>query len=371
MGQYTHLKFEEQKYENKNLLKSGFSVIIPCYNTEKYLKQCLDSVINQTFKDIEIICVNDGSTDSTLQILEEYAQKDNRIKVVTQNNKGLSGARNTGLENITYEFCYFLDSDDYIETNLLETAFNILNNYQIDYYIFGSKVFIEDEKDLIQDTTSMNEYLRIKFNGIRNAIFDVGQNQNIHVWNKIFRTRIIKENNIHFIEGLLYEDIFFTWYYFFLSKKIYFDQNIFHHYRMHSNSIMEKTTLNKSYDSAVSHLYNWHELFVRVSKNKDLFNKNYRNLIILLRNYRRRTIEMSPSEDRDKICKLAKNYKKELNKNYIKSCGFFNFILNSQKLFYFQLGCRKSTLCIFGIKLKINHEKLSIKTVNKRKTTNE
>lgn len=360
MGQCTHQKFDEQMNDNKKNLKSGISVIIPCYNTEKYLKQCLDSVINQTFKDLEIICINDGSTDSTLQILEEYAQKDSRIKVVTQGNKGLSGARNTGLENATQEYCYFLDSDDYIETNLLETAFNALNNNQIDYYCFGSKVFTEDEKNLVQDASSMNEYLRIKFNGTQKAIFDVGQNQNIHVWNKIFRTQIIKENNIHFIEGLLYEDIFFTWYYFFLSKKIYFDKKIFHYYRMHSNSIMEKTTLNKSYESAVSHLYNWHELFVQVSKNKDLFKKNYRNLKILLRNYKRRTIEMSSSEDRDKICKLANNYKKELNKNYIKSCGLFNFILNSQKLFYFQLGCRKSTLCIFGIKLKINHEKLKM-----------
>lgn len=361
MGQYTHLKFEEQKYENKNFLKSGISVIIPCYNTEKYLKQCLDSVINQTFKDIEIICVNDGSTDTTLQILEEYAQKDSRIKIVTQENKGLSGARNTGLEYVTSKYCYFLDSDDYIEPNLLDTAINILNNNQVDYYCFGSKVFIEDEKDLVQDTESMNEYLRIKFNGVKTAIFDVGQNQNIHVWNKIFRTQIIKENNIHFIEGLLYEDIFFTWYYFFLSKKIYFDKNIYHHYRMHSNSIMEKTTLNKSFDSAVSHLYNWYELFQTISQNKKLFSKNYRNLLILLRNYKRRTIEMSPSVDKGKICQLTKDYKNELDKLYINEFGLFKFLTNSQKLFYFQLGCRKSTLCFFGIKLKINHEKLHLK----------
>lgn len=334
------------------------SVIIPVYNVEKYLRQCLDSVINQTLKDIEIICINDGSTDDSLQILEEYAKKDERIKVISKENGGLSSARNEGLRRVASELCYFLDSDDYIEPNLLETAFNVFSNNDIDYYCFGSEVYTEENNSLNQETKTLNKYLKIKFNGIQKATFDVGQNQNIHVWNKVFKTSIIKNNNIWFVEGLLYEDIFFTWYYFFLSKKIYFDKNIFHHYRIHSNSIMEKTTLNKSFDSAVSHLYNWHELFIKVSKNKYLFSKNYRNLFILLRNYKRRTIEMSQPEDKEKICQLVKSYKKELDKQYINECGFFRFLINSQNLFYFQLGCRQSTLCFLEIKLKINHEKL-------------
>ena len=97
------------------------SVIIPVYNTENYLRECLDSIINQTFKDIEIICVNDGSTDGSLTILEEYAQKDNRIVVLHKPNGGLSDARNAGLDIMRGNYVSFIDSDDYITCDMIET----------------------------------------------------------------------------------------------------------------------------------------------------------------------------------------------------------------------------------------------------------
>ena len=334
------------------------SVIIPVYNAEEYLNRTLDSVLNQTFKDFEVICINDVSKDNSLDILEEYAKKDERIKVISKENGGLSSARNEGLRRVASELCYFLDSDDYIEPNLLETAFNVFSNNDIDYYCFGSEVYTEENNSLNQETKTLNKYLKIKFNGIQKATFDVGQNQNIHVWNKVFKTSIIKNNNIWFVEGLLYEDIFFTWYYFFLSKKIYFDKNIFHHYRIHSNSIMEKTTFNKSFDSAVSHLYNWHELFVEVSKNKELFSKNYRNLLILLHNYKKRTIELSEPKDKNRIKELVKSYRKELSNSFIQKYGYIRFLLSNQNIFLIRKGL-KLTLCICGLKLIINLEKFN------------
>ena len=333
------------------------SIIIPVYNVEKYLSQCLDSVINQTIKDIEIICVNDGSTDDSFQILEKYAKKDERIKVISKENGGLSSARNQGLKYATSELCYFLDSDDYIEPNLLEVAFNAFLNNDIDYYCFGSEIFTEEDKYLNQETKTLNKYLKIKFNGIQKATFDVGQNQNIHVWNKVFKTSIIKNYNLGFIEGLLYEDIFFTWYYFFLSKKIYFDKNIYHHYRVHPNSIMGKTTQNKSYELAISHLYNWHALFVEVSKNTEIYSKNYRNMLILLHNYKKRTIELSKPKDKERIVQLAKLYKKELQNSFIQKYGYIRFFLYNQNIFWIRIDL-KLTLCIFGLKLKINLQNL-------------
>ena len=90
------------------------SIVIPVYNVELYLRRCLDSVCNQTFKNLEIICVNDGSTDTSALILEEYAKKDNRIKVIHQKNQGLSVARNVGMREVTGQYCAFLDSDDFI-----------------------------------------------------------------------------------------------------------------------------------------------------------------------------------------------------------------------------------------------------------------
>ena len=90
------------------------SIIVPVYNVEAYLPQCLDSLINQTYQDLEIICVNDGSTDGSLEILQKYQSKDKRIKVVSQKNQGLSGARNTGISQATGEWIMFVDSDDYL-----------------------------------------------------------------------------------------------------------------------------------------------------------------------------------------------------------------------------------------------------------------
>lgn len=340
------------------------SVIIPCYNVEKYLRPCLDSVINQTLTDIEIICVNDGSTDKTLQIIEEYSRKDSRIKVISQENKGLSGARNTGLKHVTSEYCYFLDSDDYIEPNLLKNAYDVLQNTDVDYYCFGSEILTEGSNNIVQTTELIYKYLKIKFNGVQKALFDVGLNQNIHVWNKVFRTSIIKKHNIRFIEGLLYEDIFFTWYYFFLSKRIYFDPHIYHHYRIHSNSIMENVTLYKSYESAIPHMLNWHKLFIEVSKNKELFSRNYRNLLVLLKKYTRRTINMSPAEEKNKIKGLAKNYNKELNNLFIDKFGLYKFIISSQNIFWCRKGIIKDNICVLGFRLCINKAKFLSESFN-------
>ena len=98
------------------------SVIIPVYNTEKYLEQCLESVINQTYKDLEIICVNDASTDNSFDVINEYSKKDSRIKYINfETNKGVSAARNVGLEAATGDYICFIDSDDWIEQTQTET----------------------------------------------------------------------------------------------------------------------------------------------------------------------------------------------------------------------------------------------------------
>ena len=99
------------------------SVIVPVYNVEKYLEECLDSIINQTLEDIEIICVNDGSTDNSLKILKKYAKKDNRIKIINQKNCGLGCARNSGLNQSQGDYIFFLDSDDYLNPNILEKLY--------------------------------------------------------------------------------------------------------------------------------------------------------------------------------------------------------------------------------------------------------
>ncbi len=116
------------------------SVIIPVYNVESYLGECLDSVLRQTLRDIEIICVDDGSTDGSPKILSEYAARDSRIKIITQPNAGLGAARNSGMDVATGKYLYFLDSDDWIIDNALETCFGICERDDLDQVVFGCEV---------------------------------------------------------------------------------------------------------------------------------------------------------------------------------------------------------------------------------------
>lgn len=118
-----------------------FSIVVPVYNVEKYLKKCLDSIFEQQFEDYEVIAVDDGSTDKSNNILNEYIQKSTKLKVIHQENKGLGGARNTGIENARGEYLVFLDSDDYIDSKMLMVLNDYLEKYNLDILAFDcSKV---------------------------------------------------------------------------------------------------------------------------------------------------------------------------------------------------------------------------------------
>ncbi len=116
-----------------------FTVIVPTYNVEEYLEECLNSILAQTFRDFELLAVNDGSTDESLRILETYANQDSRIRIIQQQNKGLSAARNTGLTEATGKYCLFVDSDDIIHPQLLEICHYFLTQYDADLVAFGHR----------------------------------------------------------------------------------------------------------------------------------------------------------------------------------------------------------------------------------------
>ena len=135
------------------------SVVVPVYNVEKYLRECLDSLANQTFEDFEVICVNDGSDDSSPDILEEYASEDERFKIVSQENKGLSGARNTGMNYIKGRYLLFLDSDDWLELNALELLYNHANALNSEMVIFPYRYFNQETKQYEEnDFTKLNMF---------------------------------------------------------------------------------------------------------------------------------------------------------------------------------------------------------------------
>ena len=174
-----------------------YSVIIPVYNTEKYLEQCLESVINQTLKDIEIICVNDGSTDNSLNILQEYQAKDNRIKIINQENSGAGKARNTGIENSNCEYLYFLDSDDYIEPNALEKLLTSIGD--ADICLCKCQYFDEATNELKKPSKKRKK---------TDNIFKIHP---VPLFTKLYKASLIKDNGIRCQETKVCNDVYFNY----------------------------------------------------------------------------------------------------------------------------------------------------------------
>jgi glycosyltransferase involved in cell wall biosynthesis len=169
------------------------SIIVPVYNVEKYLRQCMDSIVDQSLKEIEIICVNDGSSDNSLQILEEYVQKDKRIKMINNRNVGAWAARNTGMEYATGEYIGFVDSDDFIDEKMYENLYINAKSNKSDIVMCPAYVFEDNNPELnYQKPIYFSlEYFDKKFDNkvfdhtkTRNLIFKV----NVTCWNKIYKS---------------------------------------------------------------------------------------------------------------------------------------------------------------------------------------
>ena len=169
------------------------SVIIPVYNVEKYLSECLDSVLKQTYGDFEAICVNDGSEDGSQRILKQYAQKDNRFHVISQENQGLSGARNTGLNHAKGEYIFFLDSDDTIPEYALETMLKIAEKTNV-------PLVASESKKASGKPASLNCQI------FHHPLAEFVKNNHIFssAWNKLYRTDILRTHR--FIRGIYFED---------------------------------------------------------------------------------------------------------------------------------------------------------------------
>lgn len=179
------------------------SVIIPIYNVEAYLRRCLDSVLNQTFPDFEAICVNDGSPDKSLHILEEYASKDSRIKIVTQKKQGLSMARNNGLKIAQGDYIYFLDSDDAIHPQLLEIAYHFASTHQAELVCFGYKKSDGEEYNPKEIDINNLQY-KITDKPLSLALSNSKFRIPFNVWTKLYKREIL--NEIEFIKNIYYED---------------------------------------------------------------------------------------------------------------------------------------------------------------------
>ena len=187
------------------------SVIIPVYNTEKYLRQCLDSVVNQTLKDIEIICVNDGSTDNSLEILLKYAEKDSRIVVVNQKNQGLSRTRNNALKIARGKYVSFLDSDDWLTGNALELLYEYSSRFDLDMVNFEGRNYDESNGRFFRLSAQIISYIsEEKEYYTADDISHIVHKIPISSCRFFYKTEFLIENSLVFPEGLFYEDNLFV-----------------------------------------------------------------------------------------------------------------------------------------------------------------
>ncbi len=327
-------------------MKPQISIIIPVYNTEQFLKSCINSLINQSFENCEFIFVDDGSTDQSCNLIRSYKKNDNRIKLVMQDNKGVSSARNTGILNSKGEYIGFVDSDDYIESDM--------------YEILYKEIQIEDCDVIISHfEEELNGYKRIKtYNLIKNELMDKTYIQNNilplfikddslnTVCNKLYKKSIIDENNIRFPKGLpLGEDGIFNMTYFSKCNSCkYIDYTGYHYREVHGSATRN---LNKhDYFQRELDVYNFDlEKLIDIPQNIDIKSLKSVKLINNIKSNIYIYFEKNQDQSIFYKCKYIKNIvnKKEIKEALEIYLSNVNITGRYEKLFLF---CMKNKLTI-------------------------
>lgn len=244
----------------------ALSVVIPVYNIENYLGKCLDSILAQTFQDYEVIVVNDGSTDRTADVCDEYAAKDARIRIIHKENEGVSVARNTGIEVASGEYFLFFDGDDFMEPYTMEELYKVAKEQQADTVVYGYHRYEDGkvketcyprfEQSIYENDVIVKEVLPAfiglscdKINDWLNHKSDALYVENPALWRTMTSARIIKENNIRFIPNLkVGEDTLFIATYLSFAKRCYIQQKCYYYLVTRETStifVYEKKPLQK------------------------------------------------------------------------------------------------------------------------------
>ena len=302
-------------FQNSKIIPK-VSIIVPIYNVQRYINECLNNLINQTLKEIEIILINDGSTDNTFNRLKSYLE-DKKIIFIEQAHQGVANARNTGLEFVMGEYIAFVDSDDYIEENMLEITYNLAKKDNIDIIEFKHTIFQRKrrEKPIENNQTEIGIIYNIK---------NIWQNVRVELWNKLYKSEIIKKNNIKFLPEIYGEDLCFNLMLFpriNLVKKL---NSTFYHYRRRKGQITLKLKNNEKWEKMKNILYiipeYWRKnnlmkgnelwlleiiinIFIRRGKDRYDYAKDFYNIIN----------NQTDFFNDENINKLNEDYKNELN----------------------------------------------------------
>lgn len=254
-------EMEECSLESKKV-----SIIVPMYKVEDYVVECIDSIANQSYKNIELILVDDGSPDNCGKIADEYAQKDERIKVIHKENGGLSAARNTGMEVATGDYLMFIDSDDFMIEGALEALVKKIEKENADYVI--ANYINSDEDGTLWEKPVFNTE---KYNTFKLDIKDYQDSffiMNSGVWNKIFNHEFIKKLGLKFEVGLPAEDAIFTTYCFIKSTKVYYIPNIVYSYRQRGAGTSISMNCTPKYFNGINTAYK--KIYENFKENNEL-----------------------------------------------------------------------------------------------------
>lgn len=251
------------------------SVILTAYNDAEFLPKSLQALKSQTLKDIEIICVDDASTDNSREVIKNFAKDDKRFKIIThKTNLGLSVARNDGMEIAKADYIMFCDADDYYESSMCEKMYQAITTHRADLAICEINVVYHAHQEM---KLSDDNYYALKYTGLQNITDELILRTDLSATNKIFRRKIIDQYDLRFPAGLRYEDAFFCPAYFSISAKVFFLNERLYNYVRRANSIMSQTwsTTNKI-DQAIDHTKIAIELFNFLEKHQRL--EQYQNL---------------------------------------------------------------------------------------------
>ena len=303
---------------------SKVSIIIPVYNAENTITRCLDAILNQTYKDIEAICVNDGSKDNSFKILEEYSQKDSRIKVYNQENSGPAKTRNFAISKASGDYLMFCDIDDWYEPTMVEEMVAAIQGQDIDIAMCDANVIDLAEGEL--QNSAYKNYIKIRLIGKHNITIKKLSKINVVLWNKIFRMDLINKYNITYPTDYEHDDAIFFYKYITIAKKYNGINRILYNYVVgNPQSIMGKVYTKKNNKHKFDYIYAFSDLSHFLEKNPKA-NGKYKNYIIKRSfNYFNGYTDRLEEQDQEHAFQLFKDLvTKETFFLYDKSCRVKN-----------------------------------------------
>lgn len=333
------------------------SVIVPVYNAENYLGYCLNSIVSQTYQQIEIILINDGSTDNSLAICQNYALVDDRISIITVENNGVSNARNVGLDAAKGEYIQFIDSDDVIKSNMIEQTVQMMEAYQKDVVVSSFEMITlgQNDADMNKISFSCNimggECVLTREKFFKKMAFILWRTSLLECsWNKLFRRSIIQENNIRFPKELtLGEDFCFNMDYFQYVNGAVFTNKVYYYYMQVNKGALTRKYRADLFDNQMYLIQRFHKLLknnIKISheEKKELAEYTVAKMMQALYSLTDEKCNLSEYEKKEEIAKIINNdyvrnaYKKaeyiEPRYEWIRECMEFSDI---EKICFFCL----------------------------------